>query len=109
MPKGDSEMTRTISLIAALLIAGPAFAQSPPSDPAQKSPTNQNIQPGAGGVSKAGKDGLPDSKSGPAVKAPAAGSSTTAPGANEGASTGTGGSDDSGVPGAAGGTAGPAK
>ncbi|MEO8420072.1 MAG: hypothetical protein ABI457_02655 [Hyphomicrobium sp.] len=103
-------MIRTIPLIAALLIAGPAFAQAPPSDPAQKAPTNQNIQPGTGGVSKAGKDGLPDSKSGPATKAPdAAGSSMTAPSANEGASTGTGGSDDSGVPGAAGGTAGPAK
>jgi hypothetical protein len=103
-------MTRTIPLIAALLIAGPAFAQAPPTDPAQKAPTNQNIQPGTGGVSKAGKDGLPDSKSGPAMKAPdAAGSSTTAPSANEGASTGTGGSDNSGVPGAAGGTAGPAK
>jgi hypothetical protein len=110
MPKGDSNMTRTISLIAALLIAGPAFAQTPPADPAQKSPTNQNIQPGTGGVSKAGKDGVPDNKSGPALKAPdASGSSTTAPAANEGASTGTGGSDDSGVPGAPGGTAGPAK
>ena len=57
-------MTRTIPLIAALLIAGPAFAQAPPTDPAQKAPTNQNIQPGTGGVSKAGKDGLPESKSG---------------------------------------------
>ena len=105
-------MTRTIPLIAALLIAGPAFAQAPPADPAQKAPTNQNIQPGTGGVSKAGKDGLPDNKSGPAAKAPDASvfddSSATAPSANEGASTGTGGSDDSGVPGAAGGTAGPA-
>ena len=97
------------SLIAALLIAGPAFAQSPPVDPTQKSPTNQNTQPGTGGVSKADKDGLPDSKSGPAVKSPdASGSSTTAPSANEGASTGTGGSDDSGVPGDAGGKSGPA-
>jgi hypothetical protein len=102
-------MIRTISLIAAVLIAGPAFAQTPPADPAQKLPTNQNIQPGAGGVSKAGKDGLPDSKSGPAVKAPdASGSSTTAPAANEGTSTGTGGSDDSGVPGDTGGKSGPA-
>jgi hypothetical protein len=107
-------MTRTIPLIAALLIAGPAFAQAPPADPAQKAPTNQNIQPGTGGVSKAGKDGLPENKSGPAAKAPNASSSTlpapsaAAPSANEGASTGTGGSDDSGVPGAPGGTAGPA-
>ena len=102
-------MKRTIPLIAALLIAGPAFAQTPPADPAQKSPTNQNIQPGTGGVSKAGKDGLPDNKSGPAAKAPdASGSTMPAPSANEGASTGTGGSDDSGVPGDAGGKSGPA-
>lgn len=102
-------MTRTIPLIAALLIAGPAFAQAPPTDPAQKAPTNQNIQPGTGGVSKAGKDGLPESKSGPAaVKPDASGSTMTAPSANEGASTGTGGSDDSGVPGDAGGKSGPA-
>ncbi|HEY8246750.1 MAG TPA: hypothetical protein VIG38_05670 [Hyphomicrobium sp.] len=104
-------MTRTIPLIAALLFAAPAFAQTPPADPAAKSPTNQNIQPGTGGVSKAGKDGLPDNKSGPAQQAPAAGSSSSSSmpaGANEGASTGTGGSDDSGVPGAPGGTAGPA-
>jgi hypothetical protein len=102
-------MTRTIPLIAALLIAGPAFAQAPPTDPAQKAPTNQNIQPGTGGVSKAGKDGLPESKSGPAAAKPdASGSTMTAPSANEGASTGTGGSDDSGVPGDAGGKSGPA-
>ena len=98
-------MTRTIPLIAALLIAAPAFAQTPPSDPAQKSPTNQNIQPGTGGVSKAGKDGLPDSKSGPSMEAP---DGTTAPAATDGSSSGTAGSDDSGVPGDAGGKSGPA-
>jgi hypothetical protein len=103
-------LNRIIPLIAALLFAAPAFAQTPPTDPAAKSPTNQNIQPGTGGVSKAGKDGLPDNKSGPAQQAPAAGSSSSSmpAGANEGASTGTGGSDDSGVPGEPGGTAGPA-
>jgi hypothetical protein len=102
-------MKRTIPLIAALLVAGPVLAQTAPTDPASKSPTNQNIQPGAGGVSKAGKNGLPDNKSGPSMKAPSGSSSpSTAPSANDGASTGTGGSDDSGVPGAPGGTAGPA-
>ena len=47
-------MNRIIPLIAALLFAAPAFAQTPPTDPAAKSPTNQNIQPGTGAVSKAG-------------------------------------------------------
>jgi hypothetical protein len=101
-------MNRTIPLIAALLIAAPAMAQTAPPDPAANSATNanSNVQPGTGGKSKAGKPGLTGNKSGPSDKS---GSSTDTPaGANEGASTGTAGSDDSGVPGEAGNKSGPA-
>ena len=92
---------RTLPLIAALLMAAPALAQTPPADPAQKSPAdaaNSNVQPGTGGKSKAGQPGLPGNKSGASQQS---GDSATSapPSASEGASSGAAGSDDSGVPG----------
>lgn len=89
-------------LAAVLGLAGPAAAQSTSTgSPEANNPSGQNVQPGAGGASKAGQPGLPGNKSGPAKDS----------GASSGASTGEGtaaGSDNSKVPGMEGNKSGPA-
>jgi hypothetical protein len=98
------------SLAAASLVAGALISPSQ----AQTQTDQQQNQPGTGGASKPGVQGLPGSKSGPTVKStdPTATQRAANPGAGAGSndqtSTPTKNQDESKVPGLPGSKAGPA-
>ena len=94
---------------AAIALAAPALAQD--TNPANSNSTNgtQQYQPGTGRTSKPGVQGDTGSKNGPAAKDSSGQQSDKMNSGSEGASTGAAGSDNSNVPGEAGGKAGPSQ
>jgi hypothetical protein len=94
------------SLAAASLIAGALINPSQ----AQTQTNQQQNQPGTGGTSKPGVQGLPGSKSGPTMKStdPTATQRAAKPESSDQTSTPTKNQDESKVPGLPGGKSGPA-
>jgi hypothetical protein len=76
-----------VAMTAVLVGTSPVWAQTTTSQPSKQTQSTQQNAPGTGGVSKPGTQGLPGSKSGPAVRDPSGSSGSSTSGTTSGTSS----------------------